>query len=130
MRVSFYSRKTSDSRKAWPAFGSRAGSCEVRFAARGGQPQARSWVYFACLSGAAFGLLVLALGVAYWHQDAPGSEATCAICHVAHLTPLPGSVVASISVPLLTAWYERAETQREQRSPSLTNASPRAPPAS
>jgi len=124
MRVSFYSRKTS------PASATRAGSCEVRFAARRRQPQARSWVYFAFLSGAAFALLVLALGVAYWHQDAPGSEATCAICHVAHLTPLPGSVVASISVPLLMARHELAETQREQPSPPLTNAPPRAPPAS
>jgi peptidoglycan/LPS O-acetylase OafA/YrhL len=123
MRVSFHSRKTS------PAFASGASSCEMRFRARRRQPQARHWVYFACLGAAAFALLFLAVGVAYWHQDAPGSEATCAICHVAHLTPLPGSVVAAVSVPLLIARYELAETQREQPSPSLTNASPRAPPA-
>ncbi len=129
MRVSLYSRKTSYSLKAWPAFGSRAGSCELRFVARRRQPQVRDWVRFACLIAAAFALLLLALGVAYWHQDAPGSEATCAICHVAHLTPLPGSVAASISVPLLIEWYEPAQAQLEQPSPPLTDAPPRAPPA-
>jgi|SRR5579872_632294 len=129
MRVSFYSRKSSYSRKAWHALASRAGSCELRFAARRRQRKARHWVDFACLIAAAFALLLLALGVAYWHQDAPGSEATCAICHVAHLAPLPGSGVASISVPLLIAWYEAAEAQLEQPSPPLTNAPPRAPPA-
>lgn len=123
MPVSFHSRKTS------PALASRAGSCEVRFRARRRQPQARHWVYLACLSTAAFALLLLALGVTYWHQDAPGSEATCAICHVAHLTPVPGSVVAAVSVPLLIARYELAETQPEQPSPPPTNAPARAPPA-
>jgi hypothetical protein len=130
MRISFYCGKTSSSRKAWPAPASRAGCCESRFVGRRRQRQARRWVNFACLIAAAFALLLLALGVAYWHQDAPGSEATCAICHVAHLTPLPGSVVASISVPLLVAWCEPAEAQLEQPSPPLTDAPPRAPPAS
>jgi hypothetical protein len=129
MRVSIYSRKTSYSRKAGPALASRAGSCELRFVARRRQPQVRDWVNFACLIAAAFALLLLALGVAYWHQDTPGSEATCAICHVAHLTPLPGSIAASISVPLLIEWYEPAEAQLEQPSPPLTDAPPRAPPA-
>jgi hypothetical protein len=123
MRVSFYSRKSSRA----PA--SRGGSCALRFVARRRQRPVRDWVNFACLSAAAFALLLLALGVAYWHQDAPGSEATCAICHVAHLAPLPGYGVASISVPLLIAWYEPDETEAEQPSPPLTNAPPRAPPA-
>ena len=127
MRVS---RQSSYSRQTSSPFVSSAGSCELRFAARRRQAQVGGWVAFACLSAAAFALLLLALGVAYWHQDAPGSEATCAICHVAHLTPLPGSVVAPISAPLLVGWYESAAVQLEQASPPLTNAPPRAPPAS
>lgn len=130
MRGSLYWRKSSCSRKASPAFASRTGSCALRFAARRRQRQARDWVYFTCLCAAAFALLFLAAGVAYWHQDAPGSEATCAICHVAHLAPLPGYGVASISVPLVVAWCEPVETEAEQPSPPLTDAPPRAPPAS
>jgi hypothetical protein len=129
MRVSLQSRKSSYSRKSRAALTSRASSCELRFVTRRRQLQAGEWFDFACLIAAAFALLLLALGVAYWHQDAPGSEATCAICHVAHLTPLPGSVVASISVPLLIEWYEPREAQLEQPSPPLTDAPPRAPPA-
>lgn len=116
----------SHSRK--PPRASRTGFGEWR-TPRSPEHAARDWVHLACVSAAGFALLLLALGVAYWHQDTPGSEATCAICHVAHLTPLPGAVVASISTPLLIAWYEAAESQPEQRSAVLTSASPRAPPA-
>jgi hypothetical protein len=124
MRLSVYSRTSP------PASAPRAGARQPRSMARRPRPPARGWVALACLSAAAFALLLLALGVAYWHQDTPGSEATCAICHVAHLTPLPGSVVAPISAPLLVGWYESAEAQLEQASPPLTDAPPRAPPAS
>lgn len=107
---------------------SRAGSRDFRIA-RGHWLPARGWVRLVCFGAAALALLPLAIGAGYWHQDAPGSEATCAICHVAHLTPLPGSGVTLISAPLLIEWCEPAEAQPEQPSPALTNASPRAPPA-
>src|SRR5579862_2917409 len=100
MPGSLYSRKSP--------FRARADSRDVPMA-RGRQFQSRAWVQFVCFGAAALALLPLAIGAAYWHQDAPGSEATCAICHVAHLTPLPGSGVALISAPLLIGWYEPAE---------------------
>ncbi|PYU34700.1 MAG: hypothetical protein DMG31_05555 [Acidobacteria bacterium] len=83
----------------------------------------------ACFTAAAFAVLLLAVGAAFWHQDEPGSEATCAICHVAHLTPLPGSPVGALPAPLFVAWHQPAEAQLQQLSPSTLNAPPRAPPA-
>ena len=93
------------------------------------QRQSRDWVRLACFTAAAFAVLLLAVGAAFWHQDEPGSEATCAICHVAHLTPLPGSPVGALPAPLFVAWHQPAEAQLQQLSPSTLNAPPRAPPA-
>jgi hypothetical protein len=76
-----------------------------------------------------FAVLLLAIGAAFWHQDAPGSEATCAICHVAHLTPLLGSAIGALSAPLFIAWHQPAEAQIEKPAPPTLNAPPRAPPA-
>lgn len=92
------------------------------------QRQARNWLHFACLGAAAFAIVLLAVGAAYWHQDAPGSEDTCAICHVAHVAPLPGSAIGALSAPLFIAWHQPAEAQVEQSAPPTVNAPPRAPP--
>ena len=87
-----------------------------------------AWLHFACFAGAVLAILPLAIGAGFWHQDAPGSEATCAICHVAHLAPLPGSAVGALPASLLIAWHRPAEARGEQPSPSIVNSSPRAPP--
>jgi hypothetical protein len=87
------------------------------------------WLQLTCLGAAMFAVLLLAIGAAFWHQDAPGSEATCAICHVAHLTPLLGAAIGALSAPLFIAWHLPAETQISHASPATLNAPPRAPPA-
>src|SRR5947209_2118718 len=92
------------------------------------QRQSRDWVHLACFTAAAFAVLLLAVGAAFWHQDEPGSEATCAICHVAHLAPLPGAPVGTLPAPLFIAWHQPAEAQLEPPAPLTLNAPPRAPP--
>jgi hypothetical protein len=90
--------------------------------------QARNWAHSACFSAAIVAVLLLVIGTSLWHKDAPGSEATCAICHVAHLTPLLGPVVGALSAPLFIAWHQPVEAQIDRASPPTVNAPPRAPP--
>src|ERR1700758_2946138 len=93
------------------------------------QRHARDWVRFACLGAATLAVLLLAIGAALWHQDAPGSEATCSICHLAHLTPVLDCGIAGLSAPLVIAWYVPAETHITQAAPTALSSGPRAPPA-
>jgi hypothetical protein len=95
---------------------------------RHGQQQARNWVHFACLGATILAVLLVAIGAGFWHQDAPGSEATCAICHLAHLTPAVTSFSAGLSAPLVLAWHLPAEIYITQASPTALSAPPRAPP--
>ena|ERR1700758_142977 len=93
------------------------------------QRHARDWVRFACLGAATLAVLLLAIGAALWHQDAPGSEATCSICHLAHLAPVLGSLIDGLSAPLVIAWHLPAETRVTHAAPATLSAPPRAPPA-
>jgi len=96
---------------------------------RRGQRQGRNRLHFACLSAAMLAVLLLAIGAGFWHQDAPRSEATCSICHLAHLTPALGSLLAGLSAPLVIAWHLPADTHVTQSAPTALSAPPRAPPA-
>jgi hypothetical protein len=87
------------------------------------------WLHLTVLGAALAAVLLVASGASLWHVDTPGSEATCAICHVAHLTPLLGAATGTLSAPLFIAWHQPAETQITHASPATLNAPPRAPPA-
>jgi hypothetical protein len=87
------------------------------------------WLHLAVLSAALAAILLLATGASLWHLDTPGSEATCAICHVAHLTPLLGAAMGTLAAPLFIAWNLPTETQISHATPATLNAPPRAPPA-
>ena len=44
------------------------------------------WLQLAALTAALAAVVLLASGISFWHTDAPGSDATCPICHVAHVS--------------------------------------------
>jgi hypothetical protein len=75
-------------------------------------------------------LFPLAIGAGFWHTDAPGSsEATCPICHVAHMPALASPFAA---LPVGLAGIEkvvRAEARIGHAAPSSLLPPPRAPPA-
>jgi hypothetical protein len=74
-------------------------------------------------------MFIVAVGASYWHKDAPGSEASCSICHVSHMPVLPGSVVIVQAAPKLLAWVVPAQSQVADSAPVRLDAPPRAPPA-
>jgi hypothetical protein len=87
------------------------------------------WLSGAALAAALAAILFVALGTAFWHTDAPGSEATCSICHVAHMPVLPGSAAAVLVGPTTVAWLPTADARTALVSPSSLDSPPRAPPA-
>ena len=74
-------------------------------------------------------ILSVAVGAAFWHTDAPGSEATCQICHVAHMPVLPGTATTFQAAPKVVVWVVPAETQGSHPIPPGLDTPPRAPPA-
>src|ERR1700684_1249486 len=73
-------------------------------------------------------VLFVATGASLWHLDAPGSEATCPICHLAHMPALRGLSAATLSEPVLVSWIVLAETQVSHAAPVALDSPPRAPP--
>lgn len=91
--------------------------------------QLTRWLTLVGLAGAFLAVLPLAIGAGFLHRDAPGSEATCAICHVVHMSALPG-VPARIPVVLAALeWLIVAEMPIVHTPAAALNSPPRAPPA-
>jgi len=87
------------------------------------------WTRAAALSLALFAIFLTAIGASYWHQDKPGSEAACQICHVSHMPVLVGVVVSVQVKPRLVAWVDPAEVQVSHSAAAVLDFPPRAPPA-
>ena len=87
------------------------------------------WLRVAVLSAACAAILLVASGISFWHTDAPGSDATCPICHVAHMPVLPGTATSVPSTSRVVAWLVPAEVRVSHSAPAGLDSPPRAPPA-
>jgi hypothetical protein len=87
------------------------------------------WLHWAALGAACVAMVLLAIGTPFWHTDTPGSEATCPICHLAHMPVLPGAAATVLSTPTAVAWVVPAGTQITHAAPAALDSPPRAPPA-
>jgi len=87
------------------------------------------WLQMAALTAALLAILPVAIGAAFWHTDAPGSEATCSICHVAHMPALPGSAAAVLATPTAIARIAPVEARVSHSVSAGLDSPPRAPPA-
>jgi hypothetical protein len=74
-------------------------------------------------------VFLLAIGTPYWHHDTPGSEATCSLCHVAHMPILVGVVVSVPLTPKFVAWVDPARVEVAHTADAVLDFPPRAPPA-
>jgi hypothetical protein len=88
-----------------------------------------SWFRVAVLAAACAAILLVASGISFWHTDAPGSEATCPICHVAHMPVLLGTVPSILSTLNVVAGVAPVEIRRSHSTPVGLASPPRAPPA-
>jgi hypothetical protein len=88
------------------------------------------WLRMAAFTAACAAILIVASGVSFWHTDVPGSDdATCPICHVAHMPVLPGTT-ASLPIKLtVVARFIPAEAREGHPAPPSLDSPPRAPPA-
>jgi hypothetical protein len=87
------------------------------------------WLQATMLIAACAAILLVASGISFWHTDAPGSEATCPICHAAHMPVLPGTATSALSAPNVVAWVVPAEALVSHSAPAGLDSPPRAPPA-
>ena len=85
--------------------------------------------HLVALAAALLAILPVAIGASFWHTDAPGSEASCQICHVAHMPVLPGILTSFQAAPKAVAWVEPAQAQISHSAPAGLDSPPRAPPA-
>jgi hypothetical protein len=95
----------------------------------GSRRRSSRWLHATLFIAACATILLIASGIAFWHTDTPGSEATCPICHVAHMPVLPGTATSVLSTPNVVAWVEPAEVQVSHSAPAGLDSPPRAPPA-
>jgi len=93
------------------------------------QTQLFRWIRLVGLASALFAVSLLAIGVVYWHNDAPGSADTCPICHLAHMPTLPGMSAAAFSGSTAGAWIVVDEIRIAHTAPCTLDSPPRAPPA-
>ena len=82
----------------------------------------------AVLVAAVLAVLFVASGAALWHLDAPGSEATCPICHAVHMPALRGAPAETLASPTTFGWLVVPEARLAHAAPAALNAPPRAPP--
>ncbi len=87
------------------------------------------WLRFAALAVALAAIFPIAIGAGFWHTDAPGSDAACPICHVAHMPVLPGIGAIVLIAPTIIARFVVAEKQADHSLSSGLDSPPRAPPA-
>ena len=93
---------------------------------RGREP---SWLRLAVLTVAIAAVLLVASGASLWHNDAPGSEATCPICHLAHMPVLSGMPAVSLTTPALVACVLPGEALVLHGAQVALEFPARAPPA-
>lgn len=86
------------------------------------------WLHLAVLTAAVLALLFVASGAALWHLDAPGSAATCPICHAVNMPALHAVRAGTLASPATSTWLEIPETRVMHSPPTALNAPPRAPP--
>ena len=89
-----------------------------------------AWLHLAAVTAAVVAVMLIATGASLWHIDAPGSAATCPICHFAHISALPGLPAETVSVHVTVADLPPAAPLLSALAPVLATASPRAPPLS
>lgn len=87
------------------------------------------WITAIALTAAMLATVLLAIGPGILHNDAPGSAASCPICHVAHISALPGLPVGLLAVSAPVSWFVFPAARVTRASAETLNASPRAPPA-
>jgi hypothetical protein len=87
------------------------------------------WLHVAAFAAALLAVLPVAIGASFWHTDAPGTDATCQICHVAHMPVLPGTATSVQAAPKVVAWVTPAEAHTSHFAPVGLDSPPRAPPA-
>lgn len=93
------------------------------------QQRSLRWFRLAFLTAALAAVLLVASGISLWHTDTPGSEATCPICHVAHMPVLPDTATSILATPIAVARVVPAGTQIVHAAPAALDSPPRAPPA-
>ncbi len=81
------------------------------------------------LAAALVAVLSLGIGIGFWHIDAPGTESTCPICHVAYSPAVPGAPVQVRTTPISVEWLVVPQIPEIPPAPTTPNAPPRAPPA-
>jgi hypothetical protein len=86
------------------------------------------WFRVALLAAACAAILLVASGISFWHTDAPGSEATCPICHVAHMPVLPGTALRVPNADRIVTRVGPAKAQISHSAPTGLDSPPRAPP--
>ena len=86
------------------------------------------WLRFAALTAAMAAVLFLASGATLWHVDAPGSSATCPICHLAHMPALRGTPAGGVFAPAPVAWIAPLQVRISRAAPISLDSPPRAPP--
>jgi hypothetical protein len=89
----------------------------------------RRWLRLALLAVAILAILFVATGADIFHIDAPGSAATCPICHLAHISALRGASAGALLAPAPLAWVAPLARQVAHAGPSALIPPPRAPPA-
>jgi hypothetical protein len=101
-----------------------------RFMLRAGKCPSRNgnWLRLTVLTIAIAAVLFVAAGASLWHLDAPGSEATCPICHLAHMPALRGLSASTLTEPVLISWIVPAEAQVSHAAPVSLDSPPRGPP--
>ena len=87
------------------------------------------WLHVAAFAAALLAVLPVAIGASFWHTDAPGTDATCQICHVAHMPVLLGTATSVEAAPKAVAWVEPGQAQSLLSAPTGLDSPPRAPPA-
>jgi hypothetical protein len=81
------------------------------------------------LGAALVAILFVASGAALLHYDAPGSLATCPICHLAHMPALLGAQGSILAARVTIAWVVPTSPRLGHAPTAALHSPPRAPPA-
>ena len=87
------------------------------------------WLRLVALTAAFAAVFFVASGVTLLHLDARGSDATCPICHVAHMPALQASLAGVLPVLALIAWLAPTEALPGHTESFSLLPPARAPPA-
>ena len=87
-------------------------------------------MHLVAVTAAIVAVMLIATGASLWHIDAPGSAATCPICHLAHVSVFNALPAELVSVNVIVTWFLPADESVCDAKLVLQASSPRAPPAS